>query len=160
MTLILQTDLSCQNSPTVGLVHAEVTAHVWAAVAYAVEPGRGYLFKPCELHPGNWKQPGNFRPMDHGRSAAQDRADGIITIKISIAQDVRLHMVREEYTDDQVHGNRKSGAVKAPRTLMHPWSHAELLYRYMRTMSSITSDSICMFRKWDRLYYKKSLNSI
>ena len=114
MTLILHTDLPCQNNPTVGLAHAEVTAHEWAAVAHALEPGRGYLVTPCELHPGNWKQPRNFRPTDHGRSAAQDRADDIITIKISIAQDMRLHMVREEYTDDQVHGNHESGAVKAP----------------------------------------------
>ncbi|KAK3173697.1 hypothetical protein OEA41_007029 [Lepraria neglecta] len=104
MTLILHTDLSCQNSPAVGLAHAEVTADEWATVAHALEPRRDYLVKPFELHPG-WKQPGNFTPMDHGRSSAQDRTDGIITIKISIAQDVRLHLVREEYTDDQVYAD-------------------------------------------------------
>ena len=113
MTLILHTDLYCQNYPTVGLAHAEVT-HKWAAVAQALKPGRGYLVKLCELLPGNWKQLGNFRLTDYGRSAAQDRADGIIMIKISIAQDMRLHMIREEYTDDEVHGNRKFVAVKAP----------------------------------------------
>ena len=114
MTLILHTDLSCQNDPTVGLAHAEVTVHEWAAVAHALKPGRGYLVRLCELLPGNWKRLGNFRPTDYGRSAAQDRADGIITIKISITQDMRLHMIREEYTDDQVHWNRKFVAVKAP----------------------------------------------
>ena len=70
MTLILHTDLSCQNNPTDGLAHAEVTAHEWAAVAHALEPGRGYLVALCEPHPDDWKQHGNFRPMGHGRSAA------------------------------------------------------------------------------------------